>query len=84
MKEKPRKATELSESGIIRDQQHLKQINTYSKNQTDSSRFSVDNKLSKCKELINEGSLFVCVVCQRFFYKKPAFCCDENKFKPQI
>ena len=34
--------------------------------------------------MINEGALYICVVCQGYLYKKSVFCYDGNKFKSQI
>ena len=70
--------------GSLCHEKHLKQMSEYSTNQRNSSRISVDQKLIIFKELINEGLLHICVVCQRCFYKKFVFFYDENKFKSQI
>ena len=70
--------------GSLCHEKHLKQMSEYSTNQRNSSKISVDQKLIIFKELINEGLLHICVVCQRCFYKKFVFFYDENKFKSQI
>ena len=70
--------------GSLRHEKRLKQMSEYTKNQRNSSRILVDQKLIIFKKLINEGPFYICVVCQRCLYKKSAFCYDENKFKSQI
>ena len=52
----------------------LKLVSQYSKNRRHSSRISVDKKLIIFKELINDGSFYIFVVCQRRVYKKSVFC----------
>ena len=59
-------------------------MSEYIKNQKNSSRNLVDQKLIIFKKLINEGPFYICVVCQRCFYKKYVFCYDEDRFKSQI
>ena len=59
-------------------------MSEYTKNQRNSSRTSVDQKLIIFKKLINEGPFYIYVACQRCLYKKSVFCYDENKFKSQI
>ena len=65
-------------------EKRLKQMSEYTKNQKNSSRISFDQKLIIFKKLINEGPFYICVVCQRCFYKKSVFCYDEDRFKSQI
>ena len=70
--------------GSLVHEKCLKQISEYTKNQSNSSRISVDQTLIIFKKLINEEPFCVCVVCQRCLYRKSVFCYDENKFKSQI
>ena len=70
--------------GSLGHEKRLKQMSGFAKNQRNSSRISIDQKLIIFKRLINEGPFYTCVVCQRCLYKKSLFCYDENKFKSQI
>ena len=49
--------------GSLGQEKRLKQMSKYSENWRNSSRFSVDQKLIIFKELINEGSFYVYVIC---------------------
>ena len=62
----------------------LEQMSEYKKNQRNSSRISVDQKLIIFNKLINGGLFYVYAVRLRCLYKKSVFCYDENKFKSQI
>ena len=46
--------------GSLGHEKHLKQISEYTKNQMNSSRVSVDQKLIIFKKLINEGPFYMC------------------------
>ena len=62
-----------NQEGSLGHEKRLKQMSQYTKNQRNSSRISVDQKLNIFKKLINEGSFYICLVCQRCLYKKSAF-----------
>ena len=59
-----------SQVGSLHHEKRLTLMSEYSKNRRNSSKISVDQKLIIFKELINEGSFYICVVCQRCLYKK--------------
>ena len=60
--------------GSLGHEKHLKQMSENTKNQKNSSKISVDQKLIIFKKLINDGPFYICVVCQRCLYKKSVFC----------
>ena len=71
--------------GSLGHEKCLNQISEYSKKKRSSFSWSADQKLFWLKDLINEGSFYVCVICQRCLHKiKSVFCYDERKFENKL